>query len=57
MKHQCHKCGALLQSDDTWVPDDMTDTRRYCYNHAPEDAIRLKDIMRPRIHHETKAQS
>ncbi len=45
MEYRCSQCGNELERDQVWIPDDMDDKRVYCYHHAPDDAIRLKDTM------------
>ena len=40
----CSKCVRDLTPDNTWVPDDTQDGRLFCYGHAPDDAIRAKDL-------------
>lgn len=40
----CSKCLRDLTPNDTWIPDDTHDGRIFCYECAPTDAIRLKDL-------------
>ena len=44
---RCATCGAGLEIEEAWVPDAPMDSRRYCRDHAGDDAIRLKDMMQP----------
>jgi len=44
---QCVACCTPLTRETAWVLDNIHDKRHYCYQHAPEDAIRVKDLMRP----------
>ena len=46
-QHRCSKCGVSLLRDEVWIPDDMKDKREFCGSHAPGDAIRLQDTIRP----------
>jgi len=43
---RCSECGYQMIDDEVWVADDMGDNRVYCFTHAPDDAIRLKDIAK-----------
>jgi len=40
----CTKCHRPLTPETTWLPDDTHDGRIFCYDCAPDDAIRAKDI-------------
>lgn len=41
----CTKCLRNLTPDEVWLSDDTRDGRRFCFNCAPDDAIRLKDTI------------
>ena len=47
MEQRCAGCGSPLDRGTAWVPDDIGDRRRYCFECAPDDAVREKDLMRP----------
>ncbi len=40
----CVLCGTTVLARDTWISDDMRDTRTFCKDCAPDDAIRLRDL-------------
>lgn len=42
---QCAVCCQPLTRKTAWLPDNRHDKRRYCYEHAPADAIRQKDLI------------
>ena len=44
---RCSKCGYQMCADEVWVLDNMDDKRVFCFSHAPDDAIRLKDLSKP----------
>ena len=44
----CSVCQKNIEGD-TWLSDDTHDGRHFCYDCAPEDAIRLKDTLQPRL--------
>jgi len=44
--YKCVKCGYQMTEDEVWISDNTKDTRVFCYSHAPESAIRLKDTMK-----------
>ena len=52
--YKCSKCGYQMIKDEVWVSDNMDDKRLYCYSHAPDDAIRLKDTSEPISNHSIK---
>ena len=41
----CTVCLKDLTRDEIWLSDDMRDNRYYCFDCAPNDAIRAKDII------------
>jgi len=41
----CTRCLKPLTPSETWLPNDMRDGRIFCFDCAPEDAIRAKDII------------
>ena len=43
---RCIVCGYQMIHDEVWLSDNKKDNRTYCYCHAPDDAIRLKDTIR-----------
>jgi len=48
----CTICLRGLTKDDIWLSDDTRDGRLFCFDCAPEDAIRDKDtILRSILHH------
>lgn len=40
----CTICLKDLTRDDVWLLDDTRDGRLFCYDCAPDDAIREKDL-------------
>ncbi len=44
--YKCSKCGYQMIEDEVWLPDNTKDKQVYCYSHAPDDAIRLKDTIK-----------
>ncbi len=49
MIYKCSRCGCQMIKEEVWISDDMKDEKLFCYSHAPDDAIRLKDTIKPRI--------
>ena len=45
---RCVVCGYQMTKDELWLSDDLSERRVYCYSHAPNNAIRLKDTIRRR---------
>lgn len=43
--YKCCKCGYQMTKDEVWVSENMKDKKLYCYRHAPDSAIRLKDTL------------
>lgn len=43
---KCRKCGYQMCEDEVWLSNDMKDGKVYCFSHAPDDAIRLKDTVK-----------
>ncbi len=43
-EHPCVLCHKMFPARDTWISDDMRDTRTFCKGCAPDDAIRLRDL-------------
>ncbi len=41
----CSKCLKDLSPDKVWVSDDRRDGRLLCFDCAPDDAIRVKDLI------------
>jgi len=42
---RCTKCLRNLTPDEVWLSDNTQDGRRFCFDCAPNDAIRLKDTI------------
>lgn len=42
---RCCICGYQLCQSEVWLPDNTKDKRVFCFSHAPDDAIRLKDTI------------
>ena len=40
----CSVCVRDLVPDNVWLADDCRDGRLFCYECAPDDAIRAKDL-------------
>ena len=40
---KCCKCGYQMIKDEVWVSEDLKNASAYCYCHAPDSAIRLRD--------------
>ena len=40
----CTQCLRDLTPDQVWIPDDMRDGRLFCFDCAPDDALRAKDL-------------
>ena len=48
-KPPCAVCGYPLSREEAWISgDDRHDKRLYCLGCASDDAIRVKDLMKPR---------
>ena len=40
----CSECLKTLQPGEVWLPDDKNDGRNLCFDCAPSNAVRFKDI-------------
>ena len=47
--YRCCKCGYQMISGEVWISDNTKDNRVFCYRHAPNEAIRLKDTLKPSL--------
>ena len=43
---KCCKCGYQMCESEVWVSNCMKDNKVFCFSHAPESAIRQKDLMK-----------
>ena len=47
----CTVCLKDLTREEIWLSDDITrDGRLFCFDCAPDNAVRAKDIMRAKTH-------
>ena len=44
----CEGCGKPLTKETAWLSDNMADSGHYCFNCAPVDAVRAKDMIQPK---------
>ena len=46
-KFWCSVCLQDIDYDSLWLSDNKQDSRHFCYDCAPDDAVRAKDLMLP----------